>query len=56
MGRPCKPEGEKALRTQISYRPDQAEKVQALADQKRLSTICQEAIDAAASVEKEDNS
>jgi hypothetical protein len=47
MGRPRKEEGEKALRTQISYRPDQAGKVQLLANQKRLSTICQDAIDAA---------
>lgn len=47
MGRPKKEEGDKALRTHISYRPDQVEKVRKLAKEKRLSPICQAAIDAA---------
>jgi len=47
MGRPRKPENAKVLRTHISYRPDQTEKVRLLVAQKRLSPICQDAIDAA---------
>jgi hypothetical protein len=47
MARPRKDPEKKALRTQISYRPDQAEKVRNLANKKKLSAICQDAIDAA---------
>lgn len=47
MARPRKPTEEKALRGHFSYRPDQAEKVQKLASQKRLSGVIQAAIDAA---------
>ena len=44
MSRP-KLAAEKALRTHISYRPDQAAKVRQLQAEKRLSAICQAAID-----------
>ena len=47
MARPKKEEGEKVLRTLITYRPDQAEKVRLLAKQKRLSEAAQAVIDAA---------
>ena len=47
MGRPLKDPEKKVLRTHISYRPDQVEKVRTLARQKRLSEVCQAAIDAA---------
>ncbi len=47
MARPRKPEGETALRATFSYRPDQDEKVKALRRQKKLSAVCQDAIDAA---------
>jgi len=47
MARPRKDPAKKALRTHISYRPDQEEKVRMLAKEKRLSEICQAAIDAA---------
>ena len=49
MARPRKDEVEKAHRTHITYRADQEAKVRRLAAQKRLSPICQEAIDAAES-------
>jgi hypothetical protein len=42
-----KPKGEKYPQTNVTYRPDQAEKVKQLQATRRLSAIFQEAIDAA---------
>ena len=45
MPRPPKDPADRVLRACISYRPSQAEKVKRLTAEKRLSEICQEAID-----------
>ena len=43
MVRPTKTET--CIRKQVSFRPDQAEHIQSLRSEKRLSGICQEAVD-----------
>ena len=47
MPRPPKDPADRVLRACITYRPDQEEKVRRLAAEKRLSPICQDAIDRA---------
>ena len=49
MVRPTKPET--CIRKQVSFRPDQAEYIQALRSEKRLSGICQQAVDVVAALE-----
>lgn len=48
MARPRKEKGEKALRATFSYGPELTEKVKQLRSQKRLSAVCQEAVNRAA--------
>lgn len=43
MVRPTKPET--CIRKQVSFRPDQAEYIQVLRNEKQLSGICQKAVD-----------
>jgi len=49
MVRPTKPET--CIRKQVSFRPDQAEYIQVLRSEKRLSGICQKAVDVEAALE-----
>jgi hypothetical protein len=45
MPRPRKPEGQTAFRVTVAFRHDQKEKIKALRKDKKLSKLCQKAVD-----------
>jgi hypothetical protein len=54
MARPAKPEGQSAFRATVAFRGDQEQNVKALRKDKKLSKVCQTAVDNEFQKESED--